>query len=215
MEKIKFIIIGLMGVIITSCKMNSGSEEKLPYLGRFEIVKNETNNTVDTLWHKVGDFSFVDQDSALVTPETFKDKIYVTDFFFTSCPDICPIMKTQMTRVYDKYLDNPEVLLLSHTIDPKHDSVAVLKEFAERLLVSSDKWKFVTGEKEEIYRVGQTHYMASVADEGSRGFVHSGRFFLIDKDKHVRGAYDGTNEEEVSILLRDIDRLLKEQGSNK
>lgn len=192
-------------ILVTSfgCKM---ADEKLPVLGRKEI------NGTDTIFHKIADYKFVDQDSNLVTPSTFEGKIYVSDFFFTSCPTICPIMKTQMLRVYEKIENNPDVLILSHSIDPEYDTVALLKEFAGRLGVRSDKWHFVTGNKDEIYKIGQTSYMVTAMEDSSEpgGFIHSGAFILVDKEKRVRGLYDGTVEEQVDVLMKDIDILLRE-----
>lgn len=195
------VIITLISVFF-GCESRQTADQPLPFLGRMEISNS------DTLYHRISDFRFVDQDSNWVSNESFDDKIYIADFFFTTCPDICPKMKAQMLRVYDEMEQEPEVLFLSHTIDPKHDSVAVLKEFANRINVKTEKWHFVTGEKEDIYKLGQTSYMASMADEGALGLTHSGKFFLIDKERHIRGAYDGTNPEEVDILIKDIRRLL-------
>lgn len=166
----------------------------------------------DTVYHTIGEFNFVDQDSASVTNETFKDKIYVADFFFTSCRTICPIMKTQMLRVYDSIQNDPQVRLLSHTIDPTYDTVGLLHDYADRLGVKSDVWHFVTGKKEDIYKIAQTSYFATALEDKSEtdGFIHSGAFLLIDKEKRIRGKYDGTKEEDVNRLMGDIKRLEKE-----
>ena len=136
----------------------------------------------------------------------------MADFFFTSCPTICPVMKAQMLRVYDSIQNKPDVLILSHTIDPKHDTVAVLKEFADRLGVESSKWHFVTGEKDDIYKIGQTSYMVSASEDPAEpgGYIHSGAFILVDKERRVRGLYDGTKPDQVDRLINDIDVLLQE-----
>ena len=166
----------------------------------------------DTIYHTIRDFSFTDQDGVTISQDIFKDKIYVADFFFTTCPTICPIMKRQMLRVYEKYKDNPDVLILSHTIDPDYDSVEVLHEFADRLGVSSKTWHFVTGNKDSIYDIGQNSYMVTARQDPDEpgGYLHSGAFLLIDKDRRVRGIYDGTIEEKVDLLMKDMDKLLKE-----
>ena len=194
---------------ISGCTAKS-EPEKLPILGKRDIVEKEVNGelVVDTVYHKIPDFAFVDQDSNRVTPETFDDKVYVADFFFTTCP----IMKTQMMRLYDQFYDNDEVVLLSHSIDPVYDSVKVLKDFAQRLGVETHKWHFVTGKKEEIYGIGENSYMVTAQeDEGAPGgYVHSGAFILVDKEKRIRGFYDGTVKEEVDQLMHDIELLLKE-----
>jgi protein SCO1 len=173
---------------------------------------NRRRHTADTVYHRIGDFRFVDQEGDTVTQDTFRDKIYVADFFFTSCPTICPIMKTQMLRVYEAFAGEDNVRFLSHTIDPEHDSVAVLKAFADRLEVRAGKWHFVTGPKEDIYQIGQSDYMVTALDDPDEpgGYLHSGAFLLIDKNRHIRGVYDGTKKEEVDRLIADIPRLLAE-----
>ena len=192
------------GLLLASCAEKK--EAALPIFGEKEVQNG------DTIYHTIADFKFVDQDSAFVTNETFKDKIYVADFFFTSCRTICPIMKTQMLRVYDSIQNDPDVLLLSHSIDPEYDTVGLLHDYAERLGVKSDKWHFVTGSKEDIYKIAQTSYFATAMEDKSEpdGFIHSGAFLLIDKDKRIRGKYDGTKEEDVNRLLAEIQRLKKE-----
>lgn len=202
-----YLLIALIAISAVSCSQQKEDEEKkLPIMGRKEITEK------DTIHHRIADFKFVNQDSNWVSNDTFKDKIYVADFFFTSCPTICPVMKAQMLRVYDSIQNQPDVVILSHTIDPKHDSVAVLKEFADRLGVESDKWHFVTGEKDDIYKIGQTSYMVSASEDPTEpgGYIHSGAFILVDKDRRVRGLYDGTKPEQVDRLIREIDILLKE-----
>lgn len=200
-------------VLLTGCS-RTGQNGKLPFLGRKEVrpVNNDGTVTYDTLFHTIADFSFTDQDSVRVTNETFDGHIYVADFFFTTCPTICPIMKTQMLRVYEAFEDNDDVLFLSHTIDPEYDTVALLHDFAERLGVSSKKWHFVTGPRENIYDIGQNSYMVTAMEDENEpgGYIHSGAFILVDKERHIRGLYDGTDENEVNRLMRDISRLLGE-----
>jgi protein SCO1/2 len=166
----------------------------------------------DTVYHTIGGFKLVNQDSAIVTNETLRGKIYIADFFFTSCRTICPIMKTQMLRVYKSIQDNPEVILVSHTIDPEYDTVALLHDYANRLGVKSNKWHFLTGVKDSIYYLAQTSYFATAmeAKEEPDGFIHSGAFLLIDKKGRIRGKYDGTKADEVDKLLKDIEILEKE-----
>jgi len=212
MHKLRLIIHLIFSVYILSACTSSG--KKLPIMGRKEVrdVKIDGGIKADTIYHTIADFSFVDQDSNWVTNSTFKDKIYVADFFFTTCPTICPIMKTQMLRVYEVYKDNDQVMFLSHTIDPEHDTVAVLKDFAERLGVNSSKWHFVTGERKDIYSIGQNSYMVRATEDPNEpgGYIHSGAFILVDKDRRIRGFYDGTEQESVDKLIQDIPILLKE-----
>ncbi len=204
----KFLLITLSVLLLSACDKVSTTYE-LPILGRSEIIKDADGNPTDTIYHTIKDFAFVDQDSSIVTNETFDGQVYVADFFFTSCPTICPVMKQQMLRVYELYQNNPEVGILSHSIDPEYDTVALLADFADRLGVSSATWHFVTGDKEEIYEIGEKSYMvvANEDDTAPGGFIHSGAFLLIDQKRRIRGVYDGTIPEQVDILIKDIGRL--------
>jgi protein SCO1/2 len=203
----------LLSVIGFSCTEQK-QESKLPIFGERDIVTREENGKLiaDTLYHKISDFKFIDQDSGIVTNETFRSKIYVADFFFTSCRTICPIMKTQMLRVYDSIQNMNDVLILSHTIDPEYDTVGLLHDFANRLGVESSKWHFVTGDKDSIYSIAQSSYFVTAMEDKTEpdGFIHSGAFLLIDKERRVRGTYDGTIEADVNQLIRDIRVLRKE-----
>lgn len=189
-------------------------EEVLPILGRRDVQerKVEEKTVYDTIYHTIQPFAFLDQDSSTITNADFQNKVYVADFFFTSCPSICPIMKTQMLRIYEKFEKNKTVAFLSHSIDPRHDTVAVLREYAERLGVESNKWHFVTGEKETIYELAQKSYMSVAAEdnEAEGGFIHSGKFLLVDKGGRIRGVYDGTDPVDVDELIDDIPVLLNE-----
>jgi protein SCO1 len=211
-QNTNFKIFIFTGFMLSSCL--SEKEKPLPIFGQREVIaiEIEGKKVADTVYHTIANFQFVNQDSALVTLETFEGKIYVADFFFTSCRTICPIMKTQMLRVYNAIQDMPEVLILSHTIDPDYDTVALLHDFADRLGVTSDKWHFVTGNKDSIYTLAQTSYFATALEDKTEpdGFIHSGAFLLIDKKGRIRGKYDGTVEEDVNRLIIDISRLRKE-----
>ncbi|GAA4425398.1 SCO family protein [Pontibacter saemangeumensis] len=205
--------------LASGCSESGANGKTLPILGEREAVERELNGktVVDTLYHQIPDFAFVDQDSQQVTQQTVEGKIYVTDFFFTSCPSICPKMKSQMLRVYEKFEDNPDLLLLSHSIDPQHDTVAVLKDYAERLGVKAEKWHFLTGEKDSIYDIAMK-YLVAVQEEGdaaSGGFTHGGHFVLVDGQRRIRGVYDGTKEASVDQLIQDIPLLLNEKRHAK
>ncbi len=197
---ISCLLLSAYSLLLISCV---SKEKQLPIYGQRELVGS------DTVYHKIAPFTFVDQDSAAVTNETFKDKIYVADFFFTSCRTICPIMKTQLVRVYELTKDMDDVLLLSHTIDPEYDTVALLHDFAKRLGVETKRWHFVTGVKDSIYKVAQTSYFATAMEDKTEpdGFIHSGAFLLIDKQGRIRGKYDGTKEEDVNRLVSEIKML--------
>jgi protein SCO1 len=196
----------LLPLIIFAACGQSETNSKLPYIGNTIYEEN------DTIYHTVKNFVLTDQDSSEVTNATFDGKIYVADFFFTSCPTICPIMKKQMLRVYDKYQGNEQVAILSHTIDPDYDTVALLNDYAKRLGVNTAQWKFVTGDADYIYDLGEKSYMvmADEDDQAEGGFIHSGAFLLVDKERHIRGAYDGTEADQVDVLINDIQKLLKE-----
>jgi protein SCO1/2 len=190
-------------LLFTACTPKS---DRLPILGE------KTFNGKDTTYHIIAPFQFVDQDSAIISNTTFKDKIYVADFFFTSCRTICPIMKTQMLRVYEATQGLNDVLLLSHSIDPEYDTVALLHDFASRLGVESKRWHFVTGVKDSIFKIAQTSYFATALEDKTEpgGRIHSGAFLLIDKQRRIRGKYDGTKEEDVNRLIADIKKLRNE-----
>ncbi|MBS1681031.1 MAG: SCO family protein [Bacteroidetes bacterium] len=197
----------ICSLLFTAC---SPKKEKLPILG----VRNFIGK--DTIFHTIAPFQFVDQDSAMVSNATFKDKIYVADFFFTSCRTICPIMKTQMLRVYKATEGMDDVLILSHSIDPEYDTVALLHDYAERLgypdKIKSERWHFVTGVRDSIFKIAQTSYYATAMEDKAEpdGYIHSGAFLLIDKRGRIRGKYDGTKEEDVNLLIDDIKKLRKE-----
>ncbi len=192
-----------VSIFIQGCTETS---RELPYLGQHDEIAGET------VYHQIPKFAFTNQDSVKITQENFANKIYVADFFFTSCPTICPVMKTQMLRVYEEFKNNPEVGILSHTIDPRHDSVSVLKVYREQLGVTGDTWQFVTGEQDKIYEIGEKQYMVTAQEDSTAvaegGFIHSGAFILVDKNRHIRGMYDGTVEDEVTKLINDMKLLL-------
>lgn len=178
-----------------------------------ELVDESLRN-VDK-FHRVGTFNLIDQDGNEVTENDFKDKIYVTDFFFVTCPTICPKMTKQMDRVYKEFEENNAISFLSHTVMPEADSVPVLKKYADEIGVSSDKWKFVTGDKPQIYSLARKTYFAAVTegDGGVNDFVHTENFVLVDKEKKLRGFYDGTSKKDVDRLIADIYALIEEYNN--
>ncbi len=175
-----------------------------------ELVDESVRN-VDK-FHRVGSFNLTNQDGKEVTDKDYQDKIYVTDFFFVTCPTICPKMTKQMNRVYDEFIENQDISFLSHTVMPENDSVPILKKYAEDLNVSSTKWNFVTGDKKQIYNLARKTYFAAVTegDGGVNDFVHTENFVLVDKQKRLRGFYDGTSKKDVDRLITDIYALLEE-----
>lgn len=202
----------LFVAIFSSC---SNPASQLPVYGNKTLsTRTENGKTItDSLDYTIPAFSFVNQDSAIITKETVKHRIFVADFFFTSCPSICPKMKKEMLRVYDKYKGNNDVVILSFSIDPARDSVARLKSYSEKLGVErADKWSMLTGNKDSIYSLAASFLISAAEDpDAPGGHVHSGNFILIDKQGRIRGYYDGTSTESVGKLLADIDILLMEK----
>jgi protein SCO1 len=201
-------------VSVAAFNISCDSKKKLPILGERDWVKKTVDGkeVVDTIYNTIPPFSFVDQNGNTITEKTVEGKIYVADFFFTTCPTICPVMKRQMLKVYQRYKGTPELMILSHSIDPEHDTPQVLNQYAKDLGAEGNQWLFLTGSKEKIYDIGQNSYMVTSKEdkEAEGGFIHSGAFLLIDKDKHVRGMYDGTTEEGTEKLMADIETLLGE-----
>jgi protein SCO1/2 len=197
---------------ISSCQ----GDRKLPILGprSAETVKKPDGSTgVDTVYKTIPAFSFLNQDSVPVTQDTFKDKIYIADFFFTSCTTICPTMHRNMKEIFEKYKDNPEVMYLSHTIDFKYDKPSVLKKYAQKLGVDNGKWQFAYGGKDSVYKIAEKDYLVAVIEDTTArdGYIHQGWLVLIDKQKRIRGAYDGTDTKQVAQLMKDIPVLLAEE----
>jgi protein SCO1/2 len=160
-------------------------------------------------YHKISDFSLTNQNGETVTQSKYDNKIYVADFFFTTCQSICPIMTKNMKDIQDKLIKDSEILLLSHTVFPEIDSVEVLKKYAVENEVIDSKWDLVTGDKKEIYDLARKSYLAAKDNNfGEYEMIHTENFVLIDKKKQIRGFYDGTNKEEIDRLYKDI-KILK------
>lgn len=199
-------------LFFTACQ----NEKKLPIYGQREakIVKDKAGiERVDTVYQTIPNFSFLNQDSTIITQDTFKGKVYVADFFFTSCTTICPTMHRNLKLVYEDYKNNPAVMFLSHTIDFKYDKPSVLKRYSQKLGVDNSKWQFVYGSKEDIYKLAEKSYLTVVEEDSTAtdGYIHQGWLVLIDKQKRMRGAYDGTKTEQVDQLKKDLAILLAEE----
>ena len=203
----------LFPLIITLFSCNT-EEKKLPILGERAPVEQIKNGetVIDTIYQTIPPFSFLNQDSSIITGKDFEGKIYVADFFFTSCTSICPIMHRNMLTVYKEFNGNNEVKILSHSIDSKYDTPSRLKKYASKLGISGNQWEFVRGLRDSIYTIAEKSYLTSVGEDNNApdGFIHQGWFILVDKEKRLRGAYDGTNEEQVKQLIADMHTLLKE-----
>lgn len=208
----KFIALWLL---LATLLLSSCNDEKLPVYGNKTLGTTTVDGKqiIDSVDYVIPTFNLSDQKGQAISSATVKGKIHVADFFFTSCPSICPPMKKQMLRIYDKYQTNDDVVLLSYSIDPKRDSIERLNSYAHKLGISnSDKWHFLTGNKDSIYSLA-TGYLVSAAEDPDApgGHIHDGNFILIDKHSRIRGYYDGTVAESVDKLLKDMDILLKEE----
>jgi protein SCO1/2 len=189
--------------------------EVLPIFQPAQVNEELVDSTIQHVkkYHTIADFSLTNQNGKTVTQDTYNNKIYIADFFFTTCQTICPIMTDHMVILQDKLKLDSDVMLLSHTVTPEIDSVAQLKKYALNKGVLDSKWNLVTGDKKEIYQLARKSYLAvkSNSDGGEYDMIHTENFILIDQKKRIRGYYDGTLEEDIESLLNDIDILKQEQ----
>ncbi|MDY7395743.1 SCO family protein [Aureibaculum sp. 2210JD6-5] len=204
---ILFVILVIVGYFLLSPK------KRLPIYNPSDVNPRLVDDSVKHIKynHKISDFHLINQNGDTVTQKDYFNKIYVADFFFTSCQTICPIMTTNMADLQKYFKNDSAVKFLSHTVTPDIDSVPVLKAYAHKKGVIDGKWNLVTGDKKQIYNLARKSYFA-VLDEGDGGkqdFIHTEQFVLVDKNKQIRGFYDGTNKEEIQQIIEDI-QLLKE-----
>ena len=189
-------------------------EEKLPIYHPNMVSFQLVDSTVQHVkrFHKIKDFKLVNQNGKEITNESYRDKIYVADFFFTTCQGICPIMKENMIILQDQYEDDDQVYLLSHTVTPEIDTKDVLKKYAIEKGVIDAKWNLVTGDKEQIYNLARKSYLVAENVEESKIFdmIHTENFVLIDPQRRIRGFYDGTDLRSIDQLIVDINILKKE-----
>ncbi|WP_379091850.1 SCO family protein [Pedobacter sp. UC225_65] len=212
MKRIILPALALLIGIVSACNNN----KTLPIYGNREakvVTAADGSQKVDTIYQTIPAFKLLNQDSTYITQDNFKGKVYVADFFFTSCTTICPTMHRNLKTVYEQYKDNPEVMFLSHTIDFKYDKPSVLKKYVQKLGVDGAKWQFAYGSKEEVYRLAEHDYLVAVQEDSTArdGYIHQGWLVLIDKEKRMRGAYDGTKTDQVEQLKKDIATLLAEE----
>ncbi|MFL2599174.1 MAG: SCO family protein [Flavobacteriaceae bacterium] len=160
-------------------------------------------------FHKISNFNLVNQNGNNISQEFYHNKIYVADFFFTTCPSICPIMTNNMLKVQEKIKNDPNVLIVSFSVDPKTDSVAQLKKYAKEKGVDDLKWNLLTGDKKQIYDLARKSFFVAEIDKDSdsNDIIHTENFVLVDPDKRIRGFYDGTNLDEIKILISDLSLL--------
>ena len=185
----------------------------LPILNPEDIDPNliDTASVLRNHDHRIPDFKFQNQENRTITQDEFRNKIYVANFFFTTCPSICPTLMKHTKLIQDEFIDD-DILLISHTVYPEHDSVQVLNAFAELNGINSKKWHLVTGNKHDIYELSRKGYFA-ISYNPSRGkdaFIHTENVILIDKERRIRGIYTGTRLHEINRLIEDIYTLKKE-----
>ena len=181
-----------------------------PAMVNFELVDSTIQH--QKKFHRIADFSLTNQNGKTITQNDFREKIYVADFFFTTCPTICIAMTDNLLKVQKKIKNNPNVMLLSHSVTPKIDSVAQLKKYALEKGVIDQKWHLVTGDKKVIYELARKSYLA-VKEDGDGGpfdMIHTENFILVDPDRRVRGFYDGTDLKEIQRLLEELEILIQE-----
>ena len=178
-----------------------------PAMVNFELVDSTLQHVKK--YHTIADFALTNQNGKLVTQKDYENKIYIADFFFTTCPTICPIMTKNMAGIQDKILNDEDVMLLSHSVTPDIDSVPQLKKYALEKGVKDSKWNLVTGDKQQIYELARKSYMAvkTDGDGGPYDMIHTENFILVDKERRIRGFYDGTDSEEMKKLLSDLEIL--------
>lgn len=185
--------------------------DELPYYNEASFTPKWLDKKSDKLegFHKIPDFKLTNQNGEIITQKTFENKIYVTDFFFTTCPGICPMMTKNMAMVQEAFKNDDEILLLSHSVTPTKDSVPQLKKYALEKEIGNN-WHLVTGDKKEIYDLGRQWYFVEAdlgEPKGLDDFLHTENFILIDKNKHIRGIYNGLNKNSVQELITDIKTL--------
>lgn len=214
-------LLTLLGfVAFYSCQ--SKEEEKqsrtdvLPYYNEatFTPIWLEPHSDEVNQLHTIPSFTLMNQNGQEVTEKTFEDKIYVADFFFTSCPGICPAMTKNMIILQEAFENDNDVMLLSHSVTPAQDSIPILKAYAEAQGVISDKWHLVTGKQAEIYTLGRKSYFVEEDlgfERSADEFLHTENFILVDKDKHLRGIYNGLSQTSIDQLIADIKTLKKEK----
>lgn len=209
--KYKFFGIVLLGVSIVIVYLFYNAlqpKKKLPIYQPSMVSQELVDSTLHhkKKYHTIANFELINQNGVTITQKDYTDKIYVADFFFTTCPSICPIMTKNMAYIQNSILNDPDVLLLSHSVTPRIDSVEQLKKYALEKGVVDDKWNLVTGDKKQIYELARKSYLAvkTDGDGGPYDMIHTENFILVDKERRIRGFYDGTNSKDMEKLLGDL-----------
>jgi len=217
LKKNRFLVIFVLifSVIFLTISYNLlNPKKKLPIMNPSDVNPELVDSTVQFVskYHTIGDFSFLNQNGKIITQKDYANKIYVADFFFTTCQTICPIMTSNMADVQKVFLKNPKVMLLSHSVLPDQDSVPVLKKYATEKGVVESKWNLVTGDKKEIYFLARKSYLVVKTGKPSELYdmVHTENLVLVDTKRRIRGFYDGTKKQDITRLIGDINFLLIE-----
>ena len=210
--KLFAIVFLILSIIIMGLFYNALQPKKTLAIYQPSMVNAElVDSTLQHIkkYHTIADFSLINQNGKTITQQDYSGKIYIADFFFTTCPTICPIMTKNMADIQERILNDNDVLLLSHSVTPVIDSVAQLKKYALEQEVKDFKWNLVTGDKKQIYELARKSYLAvkSDGDGGPFDMIHTENFILVDKERRIRGFYDGTNTEEIEKLLEDLEIL--------
>ncbi len=211
--KTGFCFMGLLIFLgIGSCKQFQKSELPIYNPADFNPALVDNSITKISKGHTVAAFELINHNGKTITDKDYENKIYVTDFFFTRCPSICPIMSNNMEKLQQTFLEDNEVMFLSMSVTPIMDSIPILKKYAEKHSVIDAKWNITTGDKKHIYNLARKSYFAVVdqGDGGLQDFIHTPNFILVDKEKRIRGVYDGTKDDEIVRIIQDIALLQKE-----
>jgi protein SCO1/2 len=207
-------VIVLSAIILVLFYSALKPKKMLPIYNPSMVNPELVDSTVQYIskYHTIADFSFTNQNGKIITQKDYEGKIYVTDFFFTTCGSICPKMTTNLVEIQKAIINNPKVMLLSHTVFPETDSVSVLKKYAVKNGVLDSKWNLVTGDKKQIYTMARKSYLAVKLGKPSELYdmVHTENFVLVDSKRRVRGFYDGTKKEDIQRLIEDINFLCSE-----
>jgi protein SCO1/2 len=203
---VAFIAIWVVGIIVVypMIKKNQRLQVFQPADVNPQLVDSDMQRTAKA--HRIADFSLIDQAGKTVTNKDFENKIYVADFFFTTCPSICPKMTASLSELSGFYKNDNDIMFLSHSVTPVKDSVSVLAAYAEKYGVDHEIWKLVTGDKKHIYELARRSYFAvtTEGDGGVKDFIHTENFILVDKERKIRGFYDGTSAEDMELLKSDV-----------
>jgi protein SCO1 len=211
------VLLALSCVIIVLMYQALKPEKRLPVYQPSMVNPELVDSTLVYVkkYHSIADFKLINQNGDTISQADYADKIYIADFFFTTCPTICPVMTANMADIQQIIKGDDEVMLLSHSVTPEIDSVPQLKKYALEKGVIDAKWNLVTGDKKQIYELARKSYLAVLTDGdgGPYDMIHTENFILVDKERRIRGFYDGTSSEEVAQLLEDL-KVLKSSYRN-